>query len=169
MTTDDYAPAVRGGLKLKGSKPSGVVKNKKKKKAKDPSTTTSADAEKAGGESSSAIQKALEDEDAATRQRSTEEGGGLSEHELRDLEKRDHDGKTAAEKAYEEMRKKRVSPCRAPLLDPLTRARKVSFGSCCPLLAIKLLFCVKLKLTTHSSSIVSNEKAQKRINNGSRN
>ncbi|KAG0645368.1 hypothetical protein D0Z07_8859 [Hyphodiscus hymeniophilus] len=109
MPSDDYA-AIRGGLKLKGSKPSGVTKKKKKSKtAKDSIPTTSSndavskDAE--GGES--ALQKALqdEDEDLATRGRGDV---GLSEEKLRELDPRDDDGKTASERQYEETRRKRL-------------------------------------------------------------
>ena len=93
MPADEYSSAVRGGLKLKGSsssKPQGIKKKKKKAKEKDPSNTEA-----------SAIQKALADEDV-------KQDDELSEGQLRELEERGRDGKTASEKAYEDMRKKRV-------------------------------------------------------------
>ncbi|TAQ84634.1 hypothetical protein B7494_g7044 [Chlorociboria aeruginascens] len=94
--TDDYAPVVRGGLKLKGgSKPSGITK-KKKKKSKEP-----AEAQK------SALQSALEDEDVVKEGERGAEGG--EGEELRELESRGGDGKTASERAREEMRRKRLN------------------------------------------------------------
>jgi protein FAM32A len=99
MPGDEYSCVVRGGLKLKGG--SGVTKKKKKAKVK------AADGEK------DAIQKALEDEDASTakevEKRRTEGGGEAEEEGDRELEERGNDGKTASERAYEEMRRKRVS------------------------------------------------------------
>jgi len=89
-------------LKLKGS---GISK-KKKKKAK-PSDESS--------EKKSAIQKALEDEDSAvgkevvkSKGKGKEEDGDEEGQGLRELEERGNDGKTASERAYEEMRRKRL-------------------------------------------------------------
>jgi protein FAM32A len=99
MPSDEYAPIVRGALKLKGSTPTGVTKKKKKKK------------EKAGEEEKkSAIQKALEEEDASTSREimKSESTGEDGEEGERELEERGNDGKTASERAYEEMRRKRV-------------------------------------------------------------
>jgi protein FAM32A len=97
------APVIRGALKLKGS---GITK-KKKKKAK-------ADAE-SSEDKKSAIQKALEEEDTAVGKevvKSKSKGKGEDaegeEEGDRELEERGHDGKTASERAYEEMRRKRV-------------------------------------------------------------
>ncbi|KAH8600949.1 hypothetical protein B0O99DRAFT_649019 [Bisporella sp. PMI_857] len=101
MPSDDYASAVGGGLKLKGVKDSGVKKKKKKKASKgDPSIS---------GEQASALQKALagEDEDAG-KQQGGKEGEDPSEDELRTLDHRGNDGKTAAERAHEEMRRRRL-------------------------------------------------------------
>jgi protein FAM32A len=84
MPSDEYAPIVRGGLKLKGSKPTGVEKKKKKKKATAP-------------ESSSTKQEALAEGEEQ-----------LDEEKLKELDPRDNNGKTASERAYEEMRRKRV-------------------------------------------------------------
>jgi protein FAM32A len=106
MPGDEYASTIRGGLKLKGSKPSGVTK--KKKKPKPTSTNDSAEEGK-----KSALQKALEEEDAATSSNKDMIKGGDGEEldaaELRELDPRGDDGKTASERQYEEMRRKRVS------------------------------------------------------------
>ncbi|KUJ15398.1 DUF1754-domain-containing protein [Mollisia scopiformis] len=91
MPSDDYTPVVRGALKLKGSTPSGITKKKKKKTPK-PAPESEASTSK-----QSAFQKALEEEDASTK-----------EDDLRELEERGHDGKTASERAREEMRRKRL-------------------------------------------------------------
>jgi len=98
-------PVIRGALKLKGS--AGIAKKKKKK------------AWPSDAETKSAIQRALEDEDAIASKetsRRKEEGeggegggeGGADGEDLRELEERGNDGKTASERAYEEMRRKRV-------------------------------------------------------------
>jgi len=101
MPSDDYTSAVRGGLKLKGAssaKPSGI----KKKKKKTAASTSDSKAE--------SIEKALVDEDA--KQKNDGEGerdpDELSEEQLKELEQRGGDGKTASERAYEDMRRKRV-------------------------------------------------------------
>jgi protein FAM32A len=103
MPADEYSSVVRGGLKLKGSAPSGVSKKKKRDKKKPK--------EAADGEKSDALRKALEDEDEAiVRARDKGEGGGGGEEGGdRELEDRGNDGKTASERAYEEMRRRRVS------------------------------------------------------------
>ncbi|KAE8452544.1 hypothetical protein EG329_000447 [Mollisiaceae sp. DMI_Dod_QoI] len=111
MPSDDYAPIVRGALKLKGSTPSGITKKKKKKPK-----TTSSDAETSDAKKS-ALQKALEEEDASAspdmihrKKDDKGEGGeeGGEEEDLRELEDRGGDGKTASERAREEMRRKRL-------------------------------------------------------------
>lgn len=108
MPSDAYASVVRGGLKLKGS--SGITKKKKKKNNEREGEV--------GEAKKDALQKALEDEDSALRKgegkgrdRGVEDGdaeGQLAEEGERELEERGHDGKTASERAYEEMRRKRV-------------------------------------------------------------
>jgi protein FAM32A len=105
MPADEYAPVVRGGLKLKGSKPAGITKKKKKAKPKESEAAKST------------LQKALEDEDASTSNDNRvakdgdegEDGNGMSEAQLKELESRGGDGKTASERQYEETRRKRVS------------------------------------------------------------
>lgn len=103
MPTDDYTPVVRGALKLKGSGPSGVTK--KKKKSKTPKTPKP----ESSSASTSALQKALQEEDnTAESANGRERGDGDNGAELRELEERGNDGKTASERAREEMRRKRV-------------------------------------------------------------
>jgi protein FAM32A len=95
MAGDDYTSAVGGGLKLKGSKPSGVTKKKKKKdKPKDTDGSTAA-----------ALQKALADEERAA---ATENTGDVRGEDGEEYEP--GSGKTEAERKYEEMRRKRVCP-----------------------------------------------------------
>ncbi len=104
MPSDEYAPVVRSALKLKGSGPSGITK-KKKKKSKHSVAEPS--------DQKSAIQKALEDEDTSTSKdisKSKAKGDDEGEEGERELEERGNDGKTASERAYEEMRRKRVCP-----------------------------------------------------------
>jgi protein FAM32A len=103
--SEDYIPVVRGALKLKGSAPSGI--KKKKKKPKNPANESSSSSKK------SALQQALEDEDAATstdlvKGKNKNDQEELDEEKLRELENRGNDGKTASERAYEDMRRRRV-------------------------------------------------------------
>ena len=97
MTGDDYSAAISGGLKLKGSKPSGVTKKKKKeKKNKDDSTAT-------------ALQNALADEEQAAAAEKTH----AEEQQAEAADEEDYEpgsSKTEAERKYEEMRRKRVRP-----------------------------------------------------------
>jgi len=105
MPADEYAPVVRGALKLKGSTPSGIKKKKKKPKISDTEASSS---------KKSALQSALEEEDAESSKAIAKKGKGeaaeeeLDEEALRELEERGGDGKTASERAYEEMRRKRL-------------------------------------------------------------
>jgi len=106
MPSDDYTSTSRGSLKLKGSTPSGIKKKKKKDKSK-----LSVVAE-GGAAADSALQKVLADEDTSTMKGHDDKKGErdeeLDETQLRELETRDGDGKTASERQYEEMRRKRV-------------------------------------------------------------
>jgi len=98
MPSEEYTSAVGGGLKLKGSRPGGVTKKKKKKEhkpAKD--TSPPSDTKK------TALQRALEEEDADIEI----DDSRLVEDEERG-EGDSRGGKTAAEKAMEEMRRKRL-------------------------------------------------------------
>lgn len=96
---------MRGGLKLKGgSKPSGGIEKKKKKKKTKPLDEPSSSSKK------TALEAALEDENAQSAEApASKEGEELDEAQLRELEGRDGDGKTASERAQEEMRRRRVS------------------------------------------------------------
>ncbi|CZS89848.1 uncharacterized protein RAG0_01088 [Rhynchosporium agropyri] len=111
MPSDEYTPVVRGALKLKGSAPAGIKKKKKKPKTIDSEASSST--------KKSALQSALEEEDAESSKavvkgKSKEGGKETGEEEeldvaaLRELEDREGDGKTASERAYEEMRRKRL-------------------------------------------------------------
>lgn len=93
MPADEYASTVRGGLKLKGGAPAGIKKKKKK-----PKTSTS--------DTKSALQAALEDADTDLVKGKSKDG--VSEEGLRDEEDGQADMKTASERAYEEMRRKRL-------------------------------------------------------------
>ncbi|KJX95488.1 DUF1754-domain-containing protein [Zymoseptoria brevis] len=110
MPSSDYASAVGGGLKLKGSS-GGIDKKKKKKKSSSkpseskPTTNSETkpdelEGETAGGESESqnALQKALADEEA----QDTQLAKAATEAELRGY------GKTEAQRRHEERRKKRL-------------------------------------------------------------
>ena len=106
MPSDDYSSSVGGGLKLKGgasiAKPSGIKKKKKKKTVASQAASDS---------KTEALQKALGEEDAAQKKSGKGDGDAeeeLSEEQLRDLEYRSGDGKTASERAHEEMRRRRV-------------------------------------------------------------
>ncbi len=92
MPSDEYAPVVRGALRLKGGTTSGVKKHKKKKDKKPKSEAEVGAIEKALGEGGKGKEAQIEGE---------AEGMG-------ELETRGGDGKTAAERAYEEVRRRRV-------------------------------------------------------------
>jgi protein FAM32A len=99
MPKDDYASAIGGGLKLKGSKPEGVKKKKKKDKSKissDLASTSTKDPE-ASKDLEGKETKVSEDVDAEELGRLEEEAYGGS-----------GGGKTEAEKKYDEMKRKRV-------------------------------------------------------------
>ncbi|KAF5871964.1 uncharacterized protein Bfra_008991 [Botrytis fragariae] len=97
---DDYS-FTGGGLKLKGaSTGAGITKKKKKKKVTPPTTSTSPST------ATTTLQKALKDEDAA---KPTPEETGMSEEQLKSLDPRDSSGKTASERAHEEMRRRRLN------------------------------------------------------------
>jgi len=102
MPSDDYTPVIRGGLKLKGSKPTGI-KKKKKKSSTTPSQNPSS--------------TKPEDSTKPTAEEITGEEDELSDSKLRELDPKDDSGKTASERAYEEMRRKRVrTPFRSQTL-----------------------------------------------------
>ena len=95
--SSEYSTPSRGGLKLKGAKPEGVTKKKKKKdRAK-------------GLDSKEDVRPAEREGDGEKGEGKGEGGQELSEEELRTLEDGDTgDKKTAAERAQEEMRRRRV-------------------------------------------------------------
>jgi len=96
MPNDEYKTAIGGGLKLKGSKPSGVSKSKKKKKSKKAEESDSVKLQDALAEED---RKALaEDEDAE------KSGKKVAIDEEGDID----DGKTPAQRRHEEMRRKRL-------------------------------------------------------------
>ncbi|RDL41240.1 uncharacterized protein BP5553_01219 [Venustampulla echinocandica] len=112
MPSDDYAPIVRGGLKLKGAA-AGVTKKKKKKKSKSSSSESKAletalkdrDDERRVEEQDGAVRKKEKD----TREGGEDDGEEVDGQDMRELEHRDpNDGKTASERAYEETRRKRL-------------------------------------------------------------
>jgi protein FAM32A len=104
MPSDEYS-IIRGGLKLKGSKPTGVTKTRKKKSSSGSKKEKKASDE----EKESSLQKALADEDSTSRPKGGgKEGEGITEEELKQLDPADGDGKTASERQMEEMRRRRV-------------------------------------------------------------
>lgn len=97
MPADDYSSAVGGGLKLKGSKPTGIGKRKKKDKSKI-AEANATEGSREGGED-------------ALIQKSGIVGEDIDEKELAKLEQEAYapgDGKTEAERKHEEMKRKRV-------------------------------------------------------------
>lgn len=95
MPGEEYNSAVGGGLKLKGSKPSGISKKKKKSKiAKTDGTNGS---------------RETETSDRAKKKDAIRED--IGEDELARLEDEAYaqdNGKTEAERKHEEMKRKRV-------------------------------------------------------------
>ncbi|APA09535.1 hypothetical protein SS1G_12352 [Sclerotinia sclerotiorum 1980 UF-70] len=101
----DYS-STGGGLKLKGVSTGAGVTKKKKKKKNNTSTTTSTST----AESETSLQKALKDEDNLEMKGSGEDGSmGVSGDHLKELDPRDQSGKTASERAHEEMRRRRLN------------------------------------------------------------
>ncbi|TGO46169.1 hypothetical protein BCON_0340g00020 [Botryotinia convoluta] len=100
---DDYS-FTGGGLKLKGaSTGAGITKKKKKKKKVPPPTTSTSPSPSI---TTTTLQKALKDEDAT---KPTSEETEMSEEQLKSLDPRDASGKTASERAHEEMRRRRLN------------------------------------------------------------
>ena len=102
MAGDDYSAAIGGGLKLKGSKPTGVTRKKKKSKPKNSDDSTTA-----------ALQNALADEERAA----AAEKALVEERQAGAAEEEDYEpgsSKTEAERNYEEMRRKRVRAIPSP-------------------------------------------------------
>jgi protein FAM32A len=107
MPGNEYASAIGGGLKLKGSKPSGVAKKKKKKEKKS-----------AGVSQEVALEKAVEGAEVVNveKQEITDDTVSKERKDAsaeRDGERDDGDGegdgyKTETQKRHEEMRRKRL-------------------------------------------------------------
>jgi protein FAM32A len=106
MPSDDYTSAIGGGLKLKGSKPSGITKTKKKKKDKLKSVGEAGEASAA----SSSTEITKPESENATKSRKAEVSDDVEADELLSLEEEAYGGKTETERKHEEMKRKRVSP-----------------------------------------------------------
>ncbi|OBT80551.1 hypothetical protein VF21_00377 [Pseudogymnoascus sp. 05NY08] len=106
MGGDDYTSAIGGGLKLKGSKPSGI--KKKKSKSTKPSSSTAA----ASTSSSTTLTKRASSTSPAPPPTDTKEAAAKDEEDAlwRQVEEREleQDYKTPTEKRHEEMRRKRL-------------------------------------------------------------
>ncbi|OBT85456.1 hypothetical protein VE02_06161 [Pseudogymnoascus sp. 03VT05] len=111
MGGDDYSSAIGGGLKLKGSKPSGI--KKKKSKSTKPSSSSTAAASTSSSTtltkraSSTSPAPAPDSKETPTTSASAkdEEDALWRQVEERELEQ---DYKTPTEKRHEEMRRKRL-------------------------------------------------------------
>lgn len=93
MAGDEYTSVVGGGLKLKGSKPSGVMKKKKKAKVAKVDKTIAEDDQSSSGKKSGSLDDTITEEELT---RLEEEAYGQE------------DRKTETERKYEEMKRKRV-------------------------------------------------------------
>jgi protein FAM32A len=177
MGNEDYSAVVGGGLKLKGGKPTGVVKKKKKKdKEKDKERVQ---------EKAVALEDALStgsgSEIAVVKSRSPEEAGREydkeGEEEAREGSYDHHDGKTEAERKHEEMRRKRVclyflatflphtahSSLRHTYIYTLPLSMKLKFPK------ISHLYILTALPKLNSSRTVSKKKASRRTNSVSKN
>ncbi|KFY59531.1 hypothetical protein V496_05666 [Pseudogymnoascus sp. VKM F-4515 (FW-2607)] len=110
MGGDDYSSAIGGGLKLKGSKPSGIKKKKSKssKSAAASTSTTSTLTKRASSASPApaATTSLTESKEGAPPATAKDEEDAL----WRQVEEREQeqDYKTPTEKRHEEMRRKRL-------------------------------------------------------------
>ncbi|KAL5350053.1 hypothetical protein ACLOAV_005090 [Pseudogymnoascus australis] len=109
MGGDDYSSAIGGGLKLKGSKPSGIKKKKSKssKSAAASTSTTSTLTKRASSASPApAANTPAESKEVAPPATAKDEEDAL----WRQVEEREQeqDYKTPTEKRHEEMRRKRL-------------------------------------------------------------
>jgi len=104
MGKDDYS-STGGGLKLKGSKPSGVEKKRKKKISASTSTTIAKETSHEKTDTASSLQAALlEEHETMSREDGKEEDEADSKRN-----KLDEIHKTEAERRHEEMRRKRLN------------------------------------------------------------
>ncbi|OAF60183.2 hypothetical protein VC83_03000 [Pseudogymnoascus destructans] len=105
MGGDDYSSAIGGGLKLKGSKPSGI-KKKKSKSSKSSSAAASTSTTLTKRPSSASPPPPTDSKDTPTSASAKDEEDALwRQVEERELEQ---DYKTPTEKRHEEMRRKRL-------------------------------------------------------------
>jgi len=104
MGKDDYS-STGGGLKLKGSKPSGVEKKRKKKvPASTSATVTKETSEEKPGTASTLQAVLLEEHETMSRELGkTDEDADSKRNELDEIHK------TEAERRHEEMRRKRLN------------------------------------------------------------
>ncbi|MCJ1227837.1 hypothetical protein MMC12_004496 [Toensbergia leucococca] len=103
MPTEDYTPATRGTLKLKGLPPSKITKHKKKRPNPTPtsSATNTAAANPSGEEVST---------DATTVAKEAEGGSSVEQTDKGEIEEKGVPGlgKTDAERRHDERRRKRL-------------------------------------------------------------
>ncbi|KFZ20100.1 hypothetical protein V502_03356 [Pseudogymnoascus sp. VKM F-4520 (FW-2644)] len=109
MAGDDYSSAIGGGLKLKGSKPSGIKKKKSKSSKATPATTSTSTSITKRASTSPAPPAATPPTDSKEVSTSTtakdEEDALWRQVDEREQEQ---DYKTPTEKRHEEMRRKRL-------------------------------------------------------------
>lgn len=154
MPSDEYASSVRGSLKLKGATPTGITKKKKKKTSSKPVAVAEAekqDKEKDDDEEDTSKGKKKQSRSARVDEEGADATEDLNDAELRELETRDRegDGKTASERAYEEMRRKRV--CFYILL--LLPYNHHSHQSTYPLLSFCSFQTLRIHISTSSKMI----------------
>lgn len=106
MAGDDYSSAIGGGLKLKGSKPSGIKKKKSKSsKAGSAAASTSTTITKRASSTSPAPPAATPPTDSKETSAKDEEDALWRQVDEREQEQ---NYKTPTEKRHEEMRRKRL-------------------------------------------------------------
>lgn len=109
MGGDDYSSAIGGGLKLKGSKPSGIKKKKSKSSKSSSSTTalstTTTLTKRPSSTSPAPLASDSKDTPTTSASAKDEEDALWRQVEERELEQ---DYKTPTEKRHEEMRRKRL-------------------------------------------------------------
>lgn len=104
MTPDDYKPPVQGPLRLKGIGPIGIKKKKKKKKPKD--DTTKQDSDSRTNSNNVAKSYSCNGDVNDTKLLSPAESSELNQYEDKNEDR--NSTKTPSERAFEEMRKKRL-------------------------------------------------------------
>ncbi|POS86588.1 hypothetical protein EPUL_002094 [Erysiphe pulchra] len=110
--SEEYAPIVRGPLKLKGSGPSGIQKKKKKKKKpinhdqESPNHNENLSAPLGQSKTLADDGDRIHNEDESAASSLTKKDAFQQDNESIDQDRAA--GKTASEQAFEEMRKKRL-------------------------------------------------------------